>query len=97
MSVSGRVSQPAQAICQNPALRVFSQPKPVGKPEHHTSVDGIIRSTRETKRLGVEMMWQLTGVDITVCPRCRKGRMQLFFEIPESLARSPNPLAFAAS
>ena len=43
-----------------------------------------------------EMMRQLTGVDITVCPCCRKGRMQLLFEIPESLARSPNPLAFAA-
>ncbi len=43
-----------------------------------------------------EMLRQLTGVDITVCPCCRKGRMQLFFEIPESLARSPNPLAFAA-
>ena len=44
-----------------------------------------------------EMMRQLTGVDITVCPCCRKGRMQLLFEIPESLARPPNPLAFAAS
>lgn len=44
-----------------------------------------------------EMMRQLTGVDITVCPCCRKGRMQLLFEIPERLARPPNPLAFAAS
>jgi hypothetical protein len=44
-----------------------------------------------------DMMRQLTGVDITVCPCCRKGRMQLLFEIPESLARSPNPLAFAAA
>ncbi len=44
-----------------------------------------------------EMMRQLTGVDITICPCCRKGRMQLLFEIPESLARPPNPLAFAAS
>jgi len=44
-----------------------------------------------------EMMLQLTGVDITVCPCCRKGRMQLVFEIPEGLARSPNPLAFAAA
>jgi len=43
-----------------------------------------------------EMMRQLTGVDITVCPCCRKGRMQLLFEIPERLARPPNPLAFAA-
>ena len=43
-----------------------------------------------------EMMRQLTGVDITVCPCCRKGRMQLFFEIPESLARSPNLFAFEA-
>jgi hypothetical protein len=44
-----------------------------------------------------EMMRQLTGVDITVCPCCRKGRMQLVFEIPEGLARSPNPLAFVAA
>lgn len=44
-----------------------------------------------------EMMRQLTGVDITVCPCCRKGKMRLFFEIPESLARPPNPLAFGAA
>ncbi len=44
-----------------------------------------------------EMMRQLTGVDITVCPCCRKGKMRLLFEIPESLARPPNPLAFAAA
>ena len=44
-----------------------------------------------------EMMRQLTGIDITVCPCCRKGKMRLLFEIPESLARPPNPLAFAAA
>ena len=40
---------------------------------------------------------QLTGIDITVCPCCQKGRMQLFRQIPKGLARPPNPLAYAAA
>ena len=43
------------------------------------------------------IMQQLTGIDITVCPSCRKGRMQLFRQIPKGLARPPNPLAFVAA
>ena len=42
------------------------------------------------------MMQQLTGIDITVCPCCKKGKMQLFRKIPKGLARPPNPLAYAA-
>jgi hypothetical protein len=44
-----------------------------------------------------EMIQQLTGIDITVCPCCQKGRMQLLVEIPRGLARAPNPLDFAAA
>jgi len=44
-----------------------------------------------------EMMRQLTGIDITVCPCCNKGRMQHFLEIPKGQARPPNPLAFVAA
>jgi len=44
-----------------------------------------------------EMMQKLTGIDITVCPCCHKGRMQLYLEIPKGLARPPNPLAFVAA
>jgi len=44
-----------------------------------------------------EMMRELTGIDITVCPCCHKGRMQLYLEIPKGVARPPNPLAFAAA
>ena len=43
------------------------------------------------------MMLQLTGIDITLCPCCHKGKMQLVFEIPEAQARPPNPLAFVAA
>ena len=43
------------------------------------------------------MMRQLTGIDITVCPCCKKGKMQLFRQIPQGLARPPNPLAYAAA
>jgi hypothetical protein len=39
---------------------------------------------------------QLTGIDITVCPHCRKGKMQPFVKIPKGVARPPNPLAYAA-
>jgi hypothetical protein len=41
-----------------------------------------------------EMMRQLTGIDITVCPCCHKGKMRLFLEIPKGRARPPNPLAY---
>ena len=44
-----------------------------------------------------EMMQKLTGIDISLCPGCRKGRMQLFLEIPKGVARPPNPLAVEAA
>ena len=44
-----------------------------------------------------EMMRQLTGIDITVCPCCHKGKMRLFLEIPKGRARPPNPLAYVAA
>jgi len=39
-----------------------------------------------------EMMLQLTGIDITTCPCCNKGKMQLVLEIPRR--RAPPPHAF---
>jgi len=42
-----------------------------------------------------EMMRQLTGTDITKCPCCHKGKMQLFVEIPRPQARAPDALAVA--
>jgi len=44
-----------------------------------------------------EMMQKLTGIDISLCPGCRKGRMQLFLEIPKGVARPPNPLVVIAA
>ena len=44
-----------------------------------------------------EMMQKLTGIDISLCPSCHKGRMQLFLEIPKGMARPPNPLAVEAA
>ncbi|MBT8331792.1 MAG: IS91 family transposase [Deltaproteobacteria bacterium] len=44
-----------------------------------------------------EMMQKLTGIDISLCPGCRKGRMQLFLEIPKGMARPPNPLSIEAA
>jgi hypothetical protein len=44
-----------------------------------------------------EMMHKLTGIDISRCPGCHKGRMQLFLEIPKGRARPPNPLAIEAA
>lgn len=44
-----------------------------------------------------EMMLKLTGIDITNCPCCNKGRMQLVFEIPNRRAPPPNTLACAAA
>ena len=43
------------------------------------------------------MIEKLTGIDITVCPGCRKGKMRLFRDIPRGRARPPNPLAYAVA
>ena len=37
-----------------------------------------------------EMMQTLTGIDITICPCCNKGKMQFYAEIPKYRARAPN-------
>jgi len=44
-----------------------------------------------------EMMLQLTGIDITTCPCCNKGKMQLLAEIPSYRARAPNNRGCAAA
>jgi len=43
------------------------------------------------------ILQQLTGIDITVCPCCQKGKMHLFQKIPKGMARPPNPLFYAAA
>jgi hypothetical protein len=43
-----------------------------------------------------KIMLQLTGIDITTCPCCNKGKMQLLEKIPMYRARAPNYLAHAA-
>ena len=43
-----------------------------------------------------EMMQKLTGLAITICPCCSKGKMQLFAQIPKYRARPPNHLDRAA-
>jgi hypothetical protein len=44
-----------------------------------------------------EMMLQFTGIDITACPCCNKGKMQLLAEIPMHRARAPNNQATVAA
>ena len=44
-----------------------------------------------------EMVLQLTGIDITTCPCCNKGKMQLLAEIPSYRARAPNNRECAAA
>ena len=42
-----------------------------------------------------EMMLQLTGIDITTCPCCKKGKMHVFAQIPKYRDRAPNSLLCA--
>jgi hypothetical protein len=44
-----------------------------------------------------EMMLQFTGIDITTCPCCNKGKMHLLAEIPSYRARAPTYLAGVAA
>jgi hypothetical protein len=42
-----------------------------------------------------EMMLKLTGIDITLCPCCKKGTMRVVTEIPKYRAPPQNPRACA--
>ena len=44
-----------------------------------------------------EMMLQLTGIDITVCTCCNKGKMQLVVEIPRRRAPPPHTFVCVAA
>jgi len=44
-----------------------------------------------------EMMQTLTGIDITICPCCKKGKMELFSEVSIYRARAPNSLLGAVA
>jgi hypothetical protein len=44
-----------------------------------------------------EMMLQLTGIDITACPCCNKGKMQLVVEIPRRRAPPPHTFVCVAA
>ncbi len=44
-----------------------------------------------------DMMLQLTGIDITTCPCCNKGKMHLLAELPSYRARAPTYLAGVAA
>ena len=44
-----------------------------------------------------DMMLKLTGIDITTCPCCNKGQMQLLAEVPRYRARAPNCLTAVAA
>ena len=61
--------------------RLMALPEPSGAPV--TTVEALLR--------------ELTGIDISICPCCRKGKMHLFQKIPKGVARPPNPLAYAAA
>ena len=42
-----------------------------------------------------EMMQKYTGIDISICPCCNEGKIQLYDEIPRARARAPNRLLCA--
>lgn len=44
-----------------------------------------------------QIMLQFTGIDITTCPCCNQGKMQLVAEIPRYRARAPNNRAAVAA
>jgi hypothetical protein len=43
-----------------------------------------------------QLIKQLTGIDITACPNCSKGKMRLVYEIPLHRARSPTRISTLA-
>ena len=54
---------------------------------------GLAESAPENIRPLEEMMQQIAGIDITICPCCNEGKMQFYAEIPKYRARAPDSLA----
>jgi len=52
----------------------------------------LAESVPEAIRPLEEMMQKLLGIDITICPCCNEGKMQLYAEIPPYRARAPDSL-----
>ena len=63
--------------------------------KHIRRLLNLPRQLHKTTASLKEMMLKLTGIDITQCPCCNNGRMQLVAEIPRYRARSPNILTCA--
>ena len=53
---------------------------------------GLAESAPENIRPLEEMMQQIAGIDITICPCCNEGKMQFYAEIPKYRARPPDSL-----
>jgi len=53
---------------------------------------GLAESVPEAILPLEEMMQKLVGIDITICPCCNEGKMQLYAEIPPYRARGPDCL-----
>ena len=54
---------------------------------------GLAESAPENIRPLEEMIQQIAGIDITICPCCNEGKMQFYAEIPKYRARAPDSLA----
>jgi len=51
---------------------------------------GLAAQAQQHRASLEEMMLKLTGIDITLCPCCKKGKMRLVAEIPKYASRPPN-------
>jgi hypothetical protein len=51
---------------------------------------GLTARAAKTTLLLEEMMQNIAGIDITICPCCNIGKMHFFAEIPQYRARAPN-------
>jgi hypothetical protein len=51
---------------------------------------GLAPATQSTPTSLDELMGRLTGIDITACPCCHRGKMLFLVEIPNYWARAPN-------
>ena len=56
---------------------------------------GLTARAAKTTLLLEEMMQNIAGIDITICPCCNTGKMHFFAEIPQYRARAPNSLLCA--
>ena len=74
----------AESIYENPAFRFSGQSAKKQKLAQRRQLLGIAPQLAELENKSPqELMLELTGIDITLCPACKKGTLRMMKKLPK--------------